>query len=143
MFQMADFYGYCRKRNISVIPYNDAPSAGTTIRDGKDYAIFLDFKKIKTVRELRGTCLHELGHEETGALHKISSPYDLVEQHENMAIRWSSENVLTVQAFAEAFQQGYTEPWQLAEYYELPEEDIKKALRFWTERRGINFNIAG
>ena len=139
MFEFSDFYRFCRKKNISVIPYNGAPSAGTTIRDGQDYAIFLNFEEIRTVRTLRGTCLHELGHEETGALHKVSSPYDLVEQHENMAIRWSAEHILTVQAFQEAFQQGYTELWQLAEYYDLPEEDIKKALRYWTERRGIKF----
>ena len=47
---------------------------------------------------------------------------------------------LEEEAFREAFALGYTEPWQLAEYFELPERDVQKALTYWKDRRGVDFN---
>jgi hypothetical protein len=116
------------------------PKEGATIRDGNYYAIFLDFSKIDSIRLLNGVCYHESGHAGTGALHKVDSPYELVERSEYRANRWAVEHYLPVEEFKEAFAAGYTELWQLAEYFDLPEEDIKNALAYWTERRGIDFN---
>ena len=110
------------------------------MRDADLYAIFLDFTKISSTRQLKGVCCHELGHVATGALHKIESPFETVERSEYRANRWSAETFLTVEDFKEAFADGYTEPWELAEYFDLPEEDIKKALAYWSECRGIDFN---
>lgn len=140
MFELSDFYSYCKANRVDIVPYFGAPSAGTTVRDGECYAVFLDFEKIKSTRLLRGVCCHELGHTATGALHKVASPYELVERSEYRAIRWTAQQYLTAEAFSEAFAAGYTELWQLADYFDLPEQDIKKALSYWTERRGINFN---
>lgn len=140
-FELHDFYSYCKERNIDVIPYAGCPHEGATIRDGDWYAIFLDFRKIQSARILRGVCYHELGHAATGALHKIYSPYELVERSEYRANRWAAEHFLTVQDFWDAFASGYTELWQLAEYFDLPEQDIKNALTYWSERRGIDFNV--
>lgn len=140
MFELSDFYSYCRINNIDVIPYRGAPSQGVTIRDGAWYAIFLDFAKINSTRTLKGTCYHEIGHAATGALHKVDSPYETVERSEYRANRWSAETFLTVEDFKEAFATGYTEPWQLAEYFDLPEADVLKAFSYWTQSRGIEFN---
>ena len=140
MFELSHFYDYCRKQNIDVIPFPGMPAQGVTMRMNSDYAIFLDFGRIRSMRLLKGVCCHELGHAGTGALHKVSSPYELVERSEYRANRWVAENFLTAQNFREAFAAGYTELWQLAEYFDLPEQDIKKALTYWSERRGIDFN---
>ena len=140
MFELSDFYSYCKENNITVLPFDNAPCKGTTMRDADLYAIFLDFTKISSTRQLKGVCCHELGHVATGALHKIESPFETVERSEYRANRWSAETFLTVEDFKEAFADGYTEPWELAEYFDLPEEDIKKALAYWSECRGIDFN---
>ena len=140
MFELSDFYDYCKQNNIDVIPYDRCPQAGATVRDQGFYAVFLDFTKIRSARTLRGVCYHELGHLGTGALHKVSSPYELVERSEHRARRWSAEHYLPEGAFREAFRCGYTEPWQLAEFFDLPEEDIRSALCYWNECRGIDFN---
>ncbi len=143
MFELADFYDYCRAKNVDVIPYFGAPSAGVTIRDAGAYGIFLDFSKIRSARLLRGVCCHELGHVATGALHKVNSPFETVERSEYRANRWCAQHYLTKQDFREAFAAGYRELWQLAEYFDLPEKDIKKALSYWTERQNVNFNEPG
>ena len=140
MFELQDFYAYCTDNQIDVIPYAGCPTQGATIRDGEWYAVFLDFSKIRSMRLMRGVCIHELGHAATGALHKLDSPYELVERSEYRANRWAAEHYITEADFRAAFAEGYTEFWQLADFFDLPEEDIKNALTYWSERKGINFN---
>jgi hypothetical protein len=139
VFEISDFYGYCKSHNVDVIPYDGCPQPGATIRDQGFYAVFLDFTKIKSTRLLRGVCFHELGHIATGALHKVDSPYELVERSEYRANRWATETFLTEDAFREAFALGYTELWQLSEYFDLPERVISDALTYWKERKNISF----
>lgn len=140
MFELQDFYAYCTDNQIDVIPYAGCPTPGATIRDGEWYAVFLDFSKIWSMRLMRGVCIHELGHAATGALHKLDSPYELVERSEYRANRWAAEHYITEADFRAAFAEGYTELWQLADFFDLPEEDVKNALTYWSERKGINFN---
>lgn len=139
MFEISDFYDYCKQNSVDVIPFAGCPQPGATVRDRGCYAVFLDFTKIRSTRLLRGVCYHELGHAATGALHKVDSPYELVGRSEYRANRWSAEHFLTVQDFREAFSCGCTELWQLSEFFELPEADIQKALVYWTQRKGIDF----
>ena len=141
MFEISDFYDYCKAHQVDVIPYAGIPHPGATIRDHGCYAVFLDFTKIRSTRLLRGVCCHELGHLATGSLHKVDSPFELVERSEYRANRWTAENYLSSEAFQEAFAAGYTEPWQLAEYFELPEQDVCRALVYWRDRKGIDFNV--
>ena len=140
MFEISDFYEYCKANQVDVIPYDGCPQPGATVRDNGSYAVFLDFTKIRSTRLLRGVCFHELGHVATGALHKVDSPYELVERSEYRAARWTAEQYLTEEAFRTAFQEGYTELWQLAEYFDMPEWDIAAALTYWKERKGIKFD---
>ena len=139
MFELKHFYDYCKENRVDVIPYFGMPQPGATLRDGSYYAVFLDFSKILTTRLLKGVCCHELGHIATGALHKVDSPYELVERSEYRANRYMAQAFLTEDAFRDAFQAGYTELWQLAEYFDLPEQDIKNALTYWSERRQVDF----
>ena len=139
MFDLSDFYDYCKQNKVDVIPYDGCPKPGATIRDEGFYAVFLDFTKIQSTRLLRGVCYHELGHVATGALHKVDSPFELAERSEYRANRWAAENFLTKEAFQEAFDAGFAELWQLSEYFDLPESDIQAALRYWTVSRGIDF----
>lgn len=111
------------------------------MRDDNDYAVFLDFTQIHSTRTLKGVCYHEMGHLGTGALHKVSSPYETVERSEYRANRWSAENYLSEESFRAAFADGCIELWELADYFDLPEADVKNALTFWVERRGVNFNM--
>ena len=139
MFEISDFYEYCKSHNVDVIPYDGCPQPGATVRDAGFYAVFLDFTKIKSTKLLRGVCFHELGHIATGALHRVDSPYELVERSEYRATRWATETFLTEEAFREAFAQGYTELWQLSDYFDLPEGVVADALTYWKERKGISF----
>ena len=140
MFELSDFYGYCRANQVDVIPFAGCPCPGATVRDGIYTAVFLDFTQIRSTRLLRGVCCHEMGHVATGALHKVDSPYELAERSEYRANRWCAQHYLSQEDFREAFEAGYTEPWQLAEFFDMPEWDVRSALTYWTQRRGVNFS---
>ena len=140
MFELSDFYGFCKSNQVDVIPFAGCPCPGATIRDGEFYAVFLDFTQIRSTRLLRGVCCHEMAHVATGALHKVDSPFELAERSEYRANRWTAQHYLSREDFREAFDLGYTEPWQLAEFFDMPERDIRSALTYWTERRGVDFN---
>ena len=141
MFELSDFYNYCRSSGVQVIPFQGVPAPGATIRDGTKYAVFLDFSQIPTTRLLRGVCCHEMSHVATGALHKVSSPYELVERSEYRANRYMAQTFLTVEDFREAFSAGCRELWQLAEWFDLPQPDVEKAFLYWTQRRGVVFDL--
>lgn len=141
MFEISDFYDYCKENKVDVIPFIGCPEPGATVRDQGYYAVFLDFSKIHSTRLLRGVCYHELGHAATGALHKVDSPYELVGRSEYRANRWAAQHYLTQEDFRSAFRDGCRELWQLSEYFDLPEGDIQKALIYWTERKGVDFNL--
>ena len=140
MFEISDFYHYCRQNQVDVIPFIGCPQPGATIRDQDHYAVFLDFSKIRTTRLLRGVCFHEMGHLATGALHKVHSPFELAERSEYRAKRWTAQHYLTPEQFRQAFADGCSELWQLAEYFDLPERDVRNALIYWKERRGVDFD---
>ena len=139
MFELSNFYHYCKENQVDVIPFAGCPQPGATVRDSGCYGIFLDFTKIRSTRLLRGVCYHEMGHAATGALHKVDSPFELVERSEYRANRWAAEHYLSEQDFRTAFAEGYTEPWQLAEYFDLPESEILSAYTYWTQSKGIEF----
>ena len=139
MFELSDFYHYCRENQVEIIPFLGSPSPGATIRDQDFYAVFLDFSQIPTTRFLRGVCYHELGHVATGALHKVDSPYELVERSEYRAMRWGASQFLTPERFRAAFHDGCRELWQLAEYFDMPEEVIADAYAYWKDCRGVDF----
>lgn len=140
MFELSDFYGFCKANQVDVIPFAGCPCPGATVRDGSFYAVFLDFTQIRSTRLLKGVCCHEMGHVATGALHKVDSPFELAERSEYRANRWAAQHYLTPADFREAFEAGCTEYWQLAEYFDMPERDIRTALTYWTQRRGVDFN---
>ena len=140
MFELSQFYDYCREKQVAVIPFAGMPAPGATLRDGTAYAVFLDFSKIKSTRLLRGVCCHELGHAATGALHKVNSPYETVGRSEYRANRYVAQRFLKPEDFREAFAAGYTEIWLLAEFFELPEEDVRRAYDYWVQARGVDFN---
>lgn len=141
VFELSDFYNYCKQNSVDVIPFMGMPAEGATLRDGTELAIFLDFSLIRSTRQLKGVCLHEQGHAATGALHKVSSPFETVERSEYRANRWCAQHYLTAEDFRTAFSHGWTEPWELAEYFDLPETDVQKALTYWTYCRGIDFRV--
>ena len=124
----ADLYWY-------PIGFSDA----ATLEMGKQYGVFIDQTKFSTVRRMKSAIAHEIGHCATGCTHKVSSPLDLIEKHEYEANRWKIEHYLPFEVLNDAMKRGYVESWALADYFDVPEEDIIMAVRYYINRRGMKF----
>lgn len=130
--------------------YSDLDTLGVDVADVRlkantaiafcDNFIALDRSRCKTVKQERTVLAHEAGHYLSGAFYLAYSPYEIKEQAEHKAFVASVERYLPADALRRCYRMGLTEPWQLAEYFDLEEEFIKKALHYWTECRGVDFN---
>lgn len=87
--------------------------------------------KNKTEQEIIVHKAHELGHCVTGSFYNRYSKFDLISRHEYRADKWAIKKLIPEEELIEAFEQGYTESWQIADYFDLPEKFIRKACKFY------------
>ena len=140
--QLCEVYDDARKAGARIYAYPIGFADAATIEFDGSYGIFVDVARARNWRQLSWQLAHEVGHCATGCTHKVSSPYDLIARHEYKADRWAITRYLGVEQLRRAMAEGYTEPWQLAEYFNLPQKAVEQALHYWTECRGVNFNVA-
>ena len=62
------------------------------------------------------------------------------EQAEHRAFAASVEKYLPVNEILNCYKMGMTENWEIAEYFNLEEEFVEKAVHYWTDCKGIDFN---
>ena len=95
------------------------------------FAIAIDDRKIIDTTDETMCLAHELGHCETGAFYMAKSKFETRERCENRAFRWMVAHILPLPALKKAISEGLEEIWQLAEYFNLPEDFIKKAISYY------------
>lgn len=130
-----ELYEIAEKSNIRVDEFRlsqDTKSLAVYI-DGK-YAVALDVSKLKTNADIVAALAHELGHCKTHSFYNINNILDVRTKHEYNADKWACENLLPKDEMLEAFHQGYVEVWQLAEYFEVSENLVKKALWIYFDK---------
>lgn len=131
MVELNNLYEDIRTQQVSLYTYDVGEETSVTIELNNRYAIFLDPFRVRSIPEMKRILAHELGHCATGCTHKVSSPLDLIEKHEYKANRWAIERYIPFEELQTAVRHGYTERWQLAEYFDLPEPFIQKALSYY------------
>lgn len=139
MENLTNLYKWLDKEGVFLfdrkIPFSKKESKAATIRlkfPFDAWGIFLDKQRLKTVPEEKSALLHEGGHYATGATHEVCSKFDLVEKHEYKADKWAVERALTADELDEAVAAGHTELWDLADYFGLTEDLMKKAVCWYT-----------
>lgn len=111
-------------------PLQDEKAA--TLEIDKKYGIFVDFDNIESTKEETTVVAHEGGHACTGATHKVSSPFDLVEKHEYKAWKWAAENYISEDDLDSAVADGYTTIYSLSEYFNITEDFMRKIVCWYT-----------
>lgn len=118
----------------------DLDCKAVTLEMAGEYAVFLDFDRIDSASDEAVVLAHEAGHILTGATHRVASPWDLIERHEQRADRWAIRHLLPYGALRQAMRQGCTEPYQLAERFGVTEMFVKKACGYYHDACGLDFN---
>ncbi len=93
--------------------------------------IGIDPFEIETTAEERVHLAHEIGHCETLSFYNIYSSLDIREKHEEKADRWAVSRLIPACELAAAIKCGYCETWSLAEFFDVTEDFIRKAIRIY------------
>lgn len=75
---------------------------------------------------------HELGHCETNSFYNQHTPHEVIQKHENRADKWAIKKLIPQDELDIAIQHGYTEIWELSDYFDVTEDFMRKAILFYS-----------
>ena len=82
-------------------------------------------------------CLaHEMGHCLTGSFYTTDSDACQRRRCEERADRWAIRRLVPLEDLQHALAAGLTRPFELAEYFSVPEEFLQKCLRYYRDACG-------
>lgn len=127
--RLEELYDIAENEGIDIYAVALPITESVSIMDDDLYCyIGIDYDLIKSSADEKRKLAHEIGHCVKGAFYNRYSKLDLISKHEYSADKWACENLLPKQEMLDAFQQGYVEIWQISEYFDVPEELVKKAM---------------
>lgn len=130
--ELLDLYQFAENENISVYCFN-LPQVQSMSIMGNDgiCTIGIDPFKLETSQNETVKLAHEIGHCTTGSFYNRYSDLDIIEKSEHRADVWAIKKLIPKDELQEAFEQGYVEPWSLAEYFNVTEDFIVKAADYY------------
>lgn len=129
-----DFYELAQNDDIEIIRTQCSLTGSMSIMtdDGACY-IGIDDSQL-TGQDEKIRLAHELGHCETGAFYNRYSKLDLISKKEYKADKWAISRLIPKGDMKAAMIDGYVELWQLAEYFDVTEEYVKKAMWIYFDK---------
>lgn len=126
---LLDMYRYAEARGITVDCFGLKHIECMSMLCDDEYFITLDPFSLDSSGEELVKLSHELGHCETGCMYDENTPLWLRKKYERAADKWAIKKLIPKDELEAAFQKGYTEVWELAEYFEVTEDFVRKAAK--------------
>ena len=128
MKPLASLYRLADRRNIPVCryPMPQTGSVSVQLEDGRCY-IGLDERPMLQAEE-RTRLAHELGHCVTGSFYNRHTAVDSRARHEVRADKWAIRRLISKEDLDAAVAAGHTELYDLADYFGVSEEFVRKAV---------------
>ncbi len=98
-------------------------------------AISLNRQLIENSADEKTVLIHEISHYHTHSYYNFDSKFEMKCRKEYRAHRWAVMNYLPLDELLDAVNKGYTEPYQLAEYFDVTEDFIHTAYEIY-QRQG-------
>jgi Zn-dependent peptidase ImmA (M78 family) len=119
-----DIIEILEKENIQLEWLNLNYFLGIYIRiDNQDVIVINN--KLKTLKEIKLSLIHELGHYFTGTIYFNDMDRYYIAKCEYKALKWASMFLMPREKIEEAINKGITEVWELAEYFDVSEEMVR------------------
>lgn len=130
--EIRSLYDFARQENIEVYAFPMEENDSMSVMDdaGRCY-IGMDERILDGDVQERVHLGHELGHCATGSFYNIHAAVDSRQRHENRANKWAIQALIPVEALDDAVAQGCTEVWELAEWFHVTEEFMRKAVCYY------------
>lgn len=100
------------------------------VEDGSCY-IAIDPMQLESSQSEKIILAHEIGHCMTGSFYNLYSSFDIRKRHENRADKWSIMQLVPEAELNEAVSAGFTQIWQLAEYFDVPEGYMRRVCHWY------------
>lgn len=127
-----ELYDYADENNIDVDYFPMREVISLSIPG----SIAMDVDKIKNNIEEKEHLAHELGHCMRHAFYTFSS-METRGRMETRADRWAIKKLLPFSLLKEAVTNGLQETYELAEYFDLSEQFVTKAVNYYTQQLGL------
>lgn len=128
---------FAESKGIPVFYGNIPNTCSMSLCRGRKTYIAIDPSLIESSADGRVKIAHELGHCETSSFYTRNSPSDVMEKHEYRADKWAAHKLIPPDDIRRLIQEGYTEPWQMAEQLDVTESFVRRALYIY-ESEGID-----
>lgn len=124
-----ELYQIANDNDITVLESNCPECKAISMMSPKgDCYIGIDTKSMQSEREERQYLAHDIGHCVKGAFYNPYSPFSLIEQQEHRADQQAINYLIPKDEMIAAMEKGFTEIWQLCEYFDVDPKYIKLAL---------------
>ncbi len=130
--ELLELYQLAEAEHIPVYSF-DLPQTHSLslMNDDGSCAVAIDPFGLNSTKDEKIRLAHELGHCVTGSFYNRYSDFDIKAKSEYKADKWAIKKLIPKDELQAAFEQGYTEPWDLAEYFNVTEEFIIKAVNYY------------
>ena len=119
--------------NISIMYLSLSENGSMCIQsESMRYYIGMDYGVLKNESSKRVHLAHELGHCKTGAFYNRWAARDIRQKHEHRADKWAIKKLVPKDELLKAIDSGHINIWDWAEYFNVTEDFMKKAVRWYT-----------
>ncbi len=126
-------YDVAEQNQITVDCFEmDKREAFSIMDNDGDCYIAIDPFRLHTNADEKVKLAHELGHCMTGSFYNRYAAVECRQKHENRADRWAIRRLIPQNDLDNAIADGITEIWELAEYFGVSEDFVKKAVCLYT-----------
>ena len=137
--ELKSLYELADKENITVDALRMKRLSAFSVMDcDGDCYIAIDPERIQSKQDEKIKLSHELGHCLTGSFYNVYATCDVWKKHENRANKNSVQRLVPKDELDEAVRAGFTETWQLAEYFDVPVEYMCMACH-WYKHNNMNY----
>lgn len=130
---LVNLYRLAESENIPVYCFDLPLTRSMSVCNNELCAIAMDPFALESTAQEKVLLGHELGHCITGSFYNRYSDFDIRAKHEHRADKWAIKKLVPKDELEEAVAHGITEPWDLAEYFDVTEDFIKKAVKLYME----------
>ena len=125
---MLDLFQEAKARGITVeycqLPLNQSIS----VQDDDGDFVLMDLSLMWSGAKERTHLGHEIAHSATGTFYNPYTPLEVRKRYENIADKWAIHRLVPLSGLKAAIKAGYTQLWELAEYFEVTEDFMRKAI---------------
>ena len=128
---LEDLYRHVDSRGIAVDYYLFAHTESLSAPIGDGYVIAVDPTKVRDSADEKVKVGHEAGHCATHSFYSPGEDFCTRQRFENRADKWAIRKLVPKDELEEAVSRGITEPWELAEYFDVTPEFMYMAMWFY------------